>query len=42
MYSASRFSAAGIRSHAEAIVGGMGFVLGYMLADLATAEHSHA
>ena len=42
MYRARGFYAAGIWSHAEAIARGIGFVLGYMLADLATGEHSHA
>ena len=42
MYWERRFYVASIRSHAKAIVGGIGPVLGYVLADLATMKYSNA
>ena len=36
------FSAAGYTSNVKAFRGGMGSVLGHLLADMALAEHSHA
>ena len=42
MYWARGFYAAGIQSHAKAIARGIGLVLGYVLADLATTKYGHA
>ena len=41
-YWARWFYAAGIWSYAKAVVGGIGFIVGYLLTDLATVEHSLA
>ena len=41
-YCVGRFSIAGYRFNAEAFKGGMGFVLGHLLADMESAQYSHA
>ena len=42
MYRAGRFFVVGHKSHTESFIEGMEFVLGYLLVDMASMEHSHA